>query len=246
MQNIGNCVLCGRMFGVRPHERLQGGAELSAFEEQGNVVLPVSLRVALLVIGGQLSGFSDPTVRSLIVDGSGLNVREFFGSRVCPLCFPSDDAADDDVDTDEDEDEYEGDDSDYDPEAVDDRPVNVLKITADGSVRELTVCGLNDMKIQTGLVKDNDNCYLKDLGVYFWFDANAQREKLKLNVFCSILYGSPVRGDVVIIGDITKNLFRSSEWQDLPRDWFDLRLAEVISIANTDQEVLSNISEFFQ
>jgi hypothetical protein len=199
----------------------------------------------LLVIGGQLSGFSDPTVRSLIVDGSGLNVREFFGSRVCPLCFPSDDAADDDVDTDEDEDEYEDDDSGYDPDAVNDRPTNILKISADGSVRELTVCGLDDMKSQTGLVRENDNCYLRDLGVFFWFDANVQRERLKLNVFCSILYGSPVRGDVVIIGDITRNLVRSRDWENLPKDWFDLRLAEVISIANTDQEVLSNISKFF-
>ncbi len=237
MPNIGNCLLCDRMFGVRPHERLQGWSELAAYEDEGNVVLPVSLRVALLIIGGQLFGFSHPQVQRMIIEGSGLNVKEFFGSRVCPMCFPSSDDDFEDEKVDNFDEDFEGD---------SDKPVKVLKISADGSVSPLTVCGLADMKKQSEMVADSDSYYFKDLGVYFWCDGYAQQKNLKLNVYCSVLANSPVRGDVVVIGDITKNLQRSRDWDDLPEDWFDHRLLEVISLANMEDQVLQMLSNLFK
>jgi hypothetical protein len=235
------------MFGVQPHERLQGWSEHAAYEDKGNVVLPVSLRVALLIIGGQLFGFSHPQAQRMIIEGSGLNVKEFFASRVCPLCFPFPDpeeGTESSVDTDDEEDEEENDfDEDFEDDS--DKPVKVLKISADGSVTPLTVCGLADMKEQSEMVADSDSYYLRDLGVYFWYDGYAQQKNLKLNVYCSVLSGSPVRGDVVVIGDITKSLQRSRDWEDLPEDWFDHRLLEVISLANMEDQVLELVTELF-
>jgi len=245
MQNIGNCLLCGRIFGVRPHERLQGWSELAAYEDEGNVVLPVSLRVSLLIIGGQLFGFSHPQAQRMIIEGSGLNVKEFFISRVCPICFPS---PEEDFDREKDEDFDNENDEDFDDdfEGGSDKSVKVLKISADGSVSPLTVCGLADMKKQSEMVADSDCSYLGDLGVYFWYDGYAQQKNLKLNVYCSVLANSPVRGDVVVIGDITKNLQRSRDWEDLPEDWFDHRLLKVISLANMEDQVLELVTNLFE
>jgi hypothetical protein len=233
------------MFGVQPHEHLQGWSELPAYENKGNVVQPVSLRVALLIIGGQLFGFTHPQAQRMIIEGSGVNVKEFFGSRICPLCFPFPDSEADQESSADTEDENDSDlDDDFEDDS--DKPVKVLKISADGSIIPLIVCGLADMKEQSEMAADSDNWYLRDLGVYFWYDGYAQQKNLKLNVYCSVLAGSPVRGDVVVIGDITKNLQRSRDWEDLPDDWFDHRLLEVISLANMEDQVLEMITELFK
>lgn len=245
MQNIGNCVLCDRLLGVRPHVRLRGSVEGQVFVEGSNVVLPVSLVVSLLVVGGQLTGFANGEVQSLIHSASGPNVREFLNSLVCPLCFPSGDPEDKDE-----KNEYvDGDDGDDEEEEFDgdsDKPVRVLKIEATGTVTDLTVCGLSDMKEQTEMTHDSDQSYIKDLGLYFWYDGYAQQKNLDVNVFCSVLAGTAVRGDVVLIGDIKKSFTRSTDWEDLPADWFDHRLAEVIKIVNTDQNILKELKELFE
>jgi hypothetical protein len=242
MNNIGNCVGCGRLFGFRISELLQGRSEGSPYEDGDNVVLPVSLGAGLLLIGGQLFGFSNPEVQELISEGSGPNITEFFGSRFCPMCFPSSDDVHDDEDDwgeDEDEDEYWDGDEDED----DDKPVKVLRVTAQGLVDTLVVRGLSDMKQQSEIDDDFDSSYVRDLGVYYWYDAYASNKKLPMNAFCSVLAGSCVRGTVVIIGDIKKDLTRSRDWEDLPNGWLDHRLARVINLVNTDErihEILTN------
>jgi hypothetical protein len=77
------------------------------------------------------------------------------------------------------------------------------------------------------------------LGAYFWYDGYAQQKKLPLNVFCSVLAGSAVRGNVMIIGDLTKSLKRSRDWQDLPEGWLQPSLARVIEIVNSDKQIIS-------
>jgi hypothetical protein len=229
------------MFGFRVTEKLQGRAEGQAFEESGNSILPVSLGTGLLLIGGQISGFFNPEIQNLITDSSGPNIKEFFGSRVCPLCFPSSEEEEsatsekDDDDDDDDENDYA-----YDPdEQEQDRPVRVLRVTPDNGVSSLIVNNLKDMKEKSGIDSDFDSWYLRDLGVYFWYDGYAQQKKLPLNAFCSVLAGSGVRGNVMIIGDITKSLRRTSDWQDLPEGWLQPPLARVIEIVNSDQQIIS-------
>ena len=241
MNNIGNCVLCSRMFGFRVAEGLQGSTEGQAFEEDGNSVLPVSLGTGLLLIGGQISGFSNPEILELITMSSGLSIKEFFGSRVCPLCFPSSEEEAAISDMDDDEDDYEDeDDYAYDPdEEVQDRPVRVLRVTPANGVSPLIVNNLDDMKEKSEIGEDFDSWYLRDLGAYFWYDGYAQQKKLPLNVFCSVLAGSAVRGNVMIIGDLTKSHKRSRDWQDLPEGWLQPSLARVIEIVNSDKQIIS-------
>lgn len=241
MNNIGNCVGCGRLFGFRVSGDLRGQSEGTPYEESGNVILPVSLGTGLLLIGGQLFGFANQEVHELINEGSGLNIREFFGSRFCPLCFPSSDDIDDE---DHNEDGWDADVEDWDED--EDKPVKVLRVTAHGSVDTLIVSGLDDMKLQSEIGEDFDSWYLHDLGVYYWYDAYAIQKELPINAFCSVLAGSCVRGTIMIIGDLKKDLTRSSEWQDLPDGWLDHRLARVISLANTDQRIHELLAKAFQ
>jgi hypothetical protein len=233
MHNIGNCIGCNRLFGFRVSEHLQGTSEGRPYEESGNVVLPVSLGSGLLLIGGQLFGFANPEVQELIDEGSGLNIREFFGSRLCPACFPSSDDSDDEE---EDEDDWDEDDEDYWDED-DDKPVKVLRVTAQGSVDTLVVRGLKDMKAQSGINDDFDSWYLRDLGVYYWYDRHASEKDLPMNAYCSVLAGSLVQGTMMIIGDIKKDLTRSNDWEDLPNGWLDHRLARMISLVNSDSRI---------
>ena len=229
------------MFGVQPRERLRGWSELAAYENDGEVVLPVSLRVALLIIGGQLFGFQNSEVQRHIVSGSGLNVREFFISEFCPLCFSTitpegEDATD--VDVDQNLDDYLEDESDG--------SVKVLRISPSGPVIQLTVYRDPEMELDTQIPAINQNHYVRELGVYFWYGRNDKRKNLKFNAYCSILAGFPIHGDVVVIGDITKNMRRSTNWEDLPEDWFDQRLLKVISIVNKDEQVVELVSGLFQ
>ena len=229
------------MFGVQPHERLRGWSELAAYENHGEIVLPVSLRVALLIIGGQLFGFQNPEVQHHIVSGSGLNVREFFISEFCPLCFSTitpegEDAIDVDVDQNLND----------DLEDESDRSVKVLKISTSGPVIPLTVYRDPEMELDTQIPAINQNHYVRDLGVYFWYGRNDKRKNLKFNAYCSILAGFPIHGDVVVIGDITKNMRRYTNWEDLPEDWFDQRLLKVISIVNMDGQVVELVTGLFQ
>ena len=239
MNNIGTCVLCSKMFGFRVVENLQGEAEGLVYEENGATVLPVSLGSGLLLIGGQISGFSNPEVQQLIKQGCGININEFFGSRVCPICFPSSEDCDIDnsfdTDEDEDEDEYSYDEAQ--------KPVQVLKVTADKGVSSFIIEGLDDMKEKSGIDEHFDSSYLRELGVYFWYDGVSHQKNLPLNVFCSVLAGSIVRGNVMIIGDINKNLRRTSYWHDLPQGWLDPRLAQVIEIINADQQIINMLTE---
>ena len=226
------------MFGFRVTEKLQGKAEGHAFEEAGNSILPVSLGTGLLLIGGQISGFFNPEIQDLITDNSGPNINEFFGSRVCPLCFPSseeEESVTSEMDDDDDEYDYA-----YDPdEEVQDRPIRVLRVTPANGVSPLIVNNLKEMKEKSEIGEDFDSWYLRDLGVYFWYDGYAQQKKLPLNAFCSVLAGSAVRGNVMIIGDITKSLRRTSDWQDLPGGWLQPPLARVIEIVNSDKQINS-------
>ena len=239
MNNIGNCVLCRRMFGFRVSERLRGKAEGQAFEEDGNSILPVSIGVGLLLTGGQISGFSNPEIQKLIKDASGINIKEFLGSRVCPLCFPSSDEQDDITVSKM----YVADDEDEDYEEERDRPVQVLRVTTHNGVSSLVVNNLKDMKEKSGIEDNFDSWYLRHLGVYFWYDGFAQQKKLPLNAFCSVLAGSGVRGNVMVIGDITKHLERTSDWQDLPEGWLQPQLARVIEIVNSDQQIVQLLSD---
>lgn len=239
MNNIGNCVLCSKTFGFRVVENLQGEAEGLPYEDNDGTVIPVSLGSGLLLIGGQISGFSNPEVQKLIKLGCGDNIKEFFGSQLCPTCFPSSDecATDNSFDTDEDEDEEE---YSYDE---DQRPVQVLKVTVTEGVSSFIIEGLNDMKQKSGIDEHFDSWYLRELGVYFWYEDYSQQKNLPLNVFCSVLAGSIVRGNVMIIGDINKNLQRTSYWHDLPGGWLDPLLARVIEIVNTDKEIITMVTQ---
>lgn len=175
MNNIGNCVLCSRMFGFRVAERLQGKAEGQPFEEDGNLVLQVSLCTGLLLIGGQISGFSNPEILELISDSSGLSIKEFLSSRVCPLCFPS--SEEDSTISNTDDVDYEDEDDDYNPdEELKDRPVRVLRVTPSAGVSALIINNLNDMKEKSEIREDFDSWYLRDLGAYFWYDGYAQKK----------------------------------------------------------------------
>jgi hypothetical protein len=229
------------MFGVQPHERLHGWSELAAYENDGEVVLPVSLRVALLIIGGQLFGFQNSEVQRHIVSGSGLNVREFFISQFCPLCFSAL-GPDDENETDIDVDQNDAD--DFEDESA--TSVKVLKISTSDSAIPLTIYKDHDMKLENQIDAFSENYYSRDLGTYFWYEQNKKRKKLKLNVYCSILAGFAIHGDVVVIGDITRAMRRSTNWEDLPKDWFDHRLLEVISIVNMDEQVLELVTGLFQ
>jgi hypothetical protein len=232
------------MFGFRVSENLHGRAEGQAFEEADNSILPVSLSTGLLLIGGQISGFSNPEIHNLILDSSGPNIKEFFGSRVCPLCFPSSEEEESIVSKieEEEEEEEEEEDSDSD-EHEQGRPVQVLRVTPNHGVSSLIVNNLKDMKEKSGIDSDFDSWYLSDLGVYFWYDGYAQQKKLPLNAFCSVLAGTGVRGNVMIIGDITKSLRRTSDWQDLPEGWLQPQLSRVIEIVNSDHHVLQLLSK---
>jgi hypothetical protein len=87
---------------------------------------------------------------------------------------------------------------------------------------------------------------VRELGVYFWYGRNDKRKNLKFKAYCSILAGFPIHGDVVVIGDITKNMRRSTNWEDLPEDWFDQRVLKVISIVNIDEQVVELVTGLFQ
>jgi hypothetical protein len=39
---------------------------------------------------------------------------------------------------------------------------------------------------------------------------------------------------------------RSTNWEDLPEDWFDQRVLKVISIVNIDEQVVELVTGLFQ
>ena len=246
MQNIRHCLRCSRLFGFRVTPYLNGSSEGQAFEEGDNVVLPVSLGTSLILIGGQLTGFANPEIQELITASCGLNIKEFFQSGLCPLCFPSPDDEDEDWDDDEDDDDWDDDDDWVDDGEENVKPVTVLQVPANGPVRSLVVRGLTDMKKQSGITGDFDSWYLRDLGVYYWYDRDAVEKDLPFNAYCSVLSGSYVQGTVMIIGDLKKDLSRSSDWQNLPEGWLNPRLAEVISLVNSDQRVAALLKQAFR
>lgn len=245
MQLLGKCVLCRRDFGVVPNISLRLSKEVRWKASEDSVALWVSLRVCLLVIGGQVTRFKNPEVLDLIKKSCGSNVREFLGSRICPDCFPADQQDDEDV---SDEDEESVDDEDFLEDDEDGEPiqqsVRALLIRADGSSSAITVKDFDDLTEHLGLQDgDVDHSYLRELGVFIYFDGWATQKLSPLNSYLAILGGGPVRGDVIIVSDIDRNETRSPMWQDLPEDWLDSRLSRVIQIVNTDPHVRNDIAE---
>jgi hypothetical protein len=127
-----------------------------------------------------------------------------------------------------------------------DGSVKVLKISANGPVTPHSIYEFDDVNGRSKLIAGSDNYYLRELGVYFWYDGYAQQKNLRLNIYCSVLAGFPVHGEVLVIGDITKGMRRSPNFQDLLEDWFDQRVLEVISIVNMDEQVLELVTGLFQ
>jgi hypothetical protein len=254
MQLLGKCVLCRRDFGVVPNNSLRLSKEVRRKASEDSVSMWVSLRVCLLVIGGQITRFKNSEVLDLIKKSCGSSVREFLGSRICPDCFPADQQDDEDV-SDEDE-EYDEDSTDEDEESDDDfleydedgepiqQPVRALQVKADGSSSAVTVKDFDDLTEHLGLQDgDVDHSYLRELGVFIYFDGWAAQRLSPLNSYLAVLGGGPVRGDVIIVSDIDQNETRSPVWQDLPEDWLDGRLSRVIEIVNTDPHVRKDIAE---
>jgi len=261
MQLIGSCVLCSRSFGLTAEIKLDGFDEGRPRVSDDEVTLPVALGVVLLVIGGQLTRFRKPEVIELIKSGSGPNVREFLMSRTCPACWPSDpDEIDDSSSYEDDESEYENDDEcedgademsedDSDDEYDDDgepiqRPVRALKVEANGQATVVKVKDFGDIARELQLERtDMDNSYLAQLGVYIYFDGYSAQKKLPLNSYLAVLGGGPVRGDVVVVTDISRQNLRTPLWQDLRNDWVDERLFEVIAIVNTDRSIRKKVAD---
>jgi len=243
MHNVRKCLGCNRLVGFQVSPYLKGPSEGRTMAEDGNVIIPVSLGSGLLLIGGQITGFTNPEIQKIISDNCGLNIKELFGSGFCPVCFPS---PENDDSQDEDEASDESDDEDwYDEDDEDEKPVKVLRVPSSGSVQSLVVRGLMDMKKRSEINGDFDSWYLRDLGVYFWYDAHAAQKDLPINAFCSVLAGSCVQGTMMVIGDLKKDLTRSNDWRDLPEGWLSPQLAQVISIVNSDQRVLALLKKTF-
>lgn len=250
MQILGKCVLCRRDVGVIPDISLRLSKEVRRKASEDSIAVWVSLRVCLLVIGGQITRFKNSEVLDLIKKSCGSNVREFLGSRICPDCFPADQQDDEDVSDEDstDENEESVDDEDYleydeDGEPIQ-QPVRALLVRADGSSSAVTVKDSDDLTEHLGLQDgDVDHSYLRELGVFVYFDGWAAQRLSPLNSYLAILGGGPVRGDVIIVSDIDQNETRSPVWQDLPDDWLDSRLSRVIEIVNTDPNVRKEIVE---
>jgi hypothetical protein len=253
-QLLGACVLCDRTVGVVAETKLDGINEGRPRVSADEVALPVALGVVLLVVGGQLTGFRQPEIVELIKSGSGPNVREFLGSRTCPACWPNDGDESTDPLSFEGDDEYqeESDDTgdhDSDQEYDDDgdpiqRPVRALKVEAKGRATELRVKDFGDIAQELHLERsDVDHSYLGHLGVYIYFDGYSAQKQVPLNSYLAVLGGGPVRGDVVVVTDISGQNLRTPLWQDLRNDWVDHRLLEVIAIVNSDKSIRRQVSE---
>jgi hypothetical protein len=254
MQLIGPCRLCDRNFGVVAEIELDGFDEGRPRIGIDHVALPVSLGVTLLVIGGQMTGFRDREVVELVKSGAGRNVREFLMSRTCPACWPDDpddfpNPSSTDADSDCEEESDDRDDEDSEQEYDDDgdpiqRPVRAIKVEATGQVTVVQVADFKDLarelRIQGGEV---DYSYLGQLGVYIYFDGNSSQKQLPLNSYLAVFGGGPVRGDVIVVTDISSDNRRTSHWHDLRNDWIDHRLFEVIAIVNSDNSIRNLVSE---
>jgi len=254
MQGIGSCVLCGRNFGVVAEIELDGFDEGRPRISNDQVALPVSLGVTLLVIGGQMTGFREPEVVELIKSGVGRNVREFLMSRTCPACWPDDpdefaDPSSTDTDSDYDEESDDGidEDSEHEYDADGDpiqRPVRALRVEAEGHTSLVEVANFDDIARELHMkASDVDYSYLGQLGVYIYFDGLSAQKQLPLNSYLAVLGGGPVRGDVVVVTDISRDNRRTPDWHDLRSDWVDHRLFGVIAIVNSDTSIRRRVSQ---
>lgn len=97
-----------------------------------------------------------------------------------------------------------------------------------------------ELGIQGGEVEYS---YLVKLGVYIYFDGYSSQKQLPLNSYLAVLGGGPVRGDVVVVTDISSDNRRTSHWHDLRNDWIDHRLFEVIAIVNSDNSIRNLVSK---
>jgi hypothetical protein len=246
--------LCGRNFGVVAEIKLNGFDEGKPRVSDDEVAIPVALGVVLLVVSGQLTGFQQPEVVKLMRSGSGPNVREFLGSRTCPACWPHDPDESSDSSSVGDDDEYQEDsdeigDDDSDQEYDDDgdpiqRPVRALKVEATGQATVVRVKDFDDIARELDFERsDVDNSYLGPLGVYIYFDGYSAQKQLPLNSYLAVLGGGPVRGDVVVVTDVSRKNVRTPLWQDLRDDWVDYRLLEAIAIVNSDESIREMISD---
>jgi len=254
MQVIGSCVLCGRDFGVVAEIELDGFDEGRPRISNDNVALPVPLGVTLLVVGGQMTGFRKPEVVELIKGGVGRNVREFLGSRICPACWPDDpdefanpSSTDADGDYEEESDDGIDEHSEQDYNDDDDpiqRPVRALRVEVEGQTSLVEVANFDDIARELHIkASDVDYSYLGQLGVYIYFDGLSVQKQLPLNSYLAVLGGGPVRGDVIVVTDISRDNHRTTDWHDLRSDWVDHRLFGVISIVNSDTSIRRRISQ---
>lgn len=247
MHILGTCAFCSRTFGVNFDLSLSGANEGKAKYDDSSVELAVSLGVVLRVIGYQITGFRSSEVLDLVKAGSGLNVNEYLGSRICPACFPDQKSSGTNytnIDNEPDDDDYEDDFTEYDDNGEPiQQPVRALKVGASGLTSVIHVDGFGTLADNLSLDREDlDYTYIRDLGVFVYFDDQATQRNADLNCYISVIVGGPIHGDVVIVSDIDEYNSRSSLWRDLRDDWFSSQLLDTVKIINSDPDAKMNFA----
>lgn len=251
MHILGTCAFCSRTFGVNFDLSLSGVNEGKVKYDDSSVELAVSLGVVLKVIGYQITGFRSSEVLNLVKAGSGLNVNEYLGSRICPACFPDQQSSGTiytNIDNEPDDDEYDDDFTEYDDNGEPiQQPVRALKVGASGSTSVIHVDGFGALAENLSLDRENLNyTYIRELGVFVFFDDRASQRKADLNCYISVVVGGPIHGDVVVVSDFDEYNTRSSLWRDLRDDWFSSQLLKTVKIINSDPDAKKNVAKIYK
>ena len=220
--------MCSKDLSLVFDSSVQNGTDRLAFRSSGlSVSLYVSPLTFLLSLGWLTRGCREEDWQDLLRHSAGENFREFVGSQVCPECFPSADANDQDKDDDDEEDEEED-----DEEYSDEIPVTGLLIRADGRCEQVSVASVEDIREILGCSSVDYN-YDREFAVWI-YRSEHQSPKSKVNVYVTSIANSFIPDDCVVLYDLDKEGNRVDHWTDLGSHWFEKVLHQMIERCNND------------
>jgi uncharacterized protein YgfB (UPF0149 family) len=227
MLELGKCVSCNKDFSLVSDNAVADGKDkLISSSSESRVSLLVSPLTFLLSLGWLTRGRKDEDWQDLLKRYAGENFREFVGSHVCPICFPSGD--DESMDEDEDEDE--------DEEYSDDDPVLGLLIRADGHCEKISVSSVQEIREILGCAT-SDYYYDREFAIWIYLSEN-QSPRTKVNVYASSIANSFIPGDCVLLYDLDKEGNRVDHWTNMGDHWFDDVLFRMMHRCNNDTDAI--------
>ena len=227
MLELGKCVSCNKDFSLVSDNAVADGKDQPiSSSSESRVSLLVSPLTFLLSLGWLTRGRKDEDWQDLLKRYAGENFREFVGSHVCPICFPSGD--DESMDEDEDEDE--------DEEYSDDDPVFGLLIRADGHCEKISVSSVQEIREILGCAS-SDYYYDREFAIWIYLSEN-QSPRTKVNVYASSIANSFIPGDCVLLHDLDKEGNRVNHWTNMGDHWFDDVLFQMMQRCNNDTDAI--------